>query len=230
MITFRFLPRIISPLASARNTTSTPASVAQPASDHTWRLRNLPSAPSSVPPSAPRAPKRRKREGAPFAEIRRESPPREKIASAAVTPSALPVASETLVHRIKRERTLSPELSAVPQVITAGSKRYAPLPPECRKSQPSHKTARNAWAKKEQKALKRLGLRVVRTFIRCVGKSLDPAALLTWRSDIGRMGWSSTGNYRKAIRRRKRSKYISQGDYRLGTSRGRRCHRTRTTA
>jgi hypothetical protein len=29
------------------------------------------------------------------------------------------------------------------------------------------------------------------------GKSLDPAALLTWHSDIGRMGWSSTGNYKK---------------------------------
>ena len=26
------------------------------------------------------------------------------------------------------------------------------------------------------------------------GKSPDPAALLTWDSDIGRMGWSLTGN------------------------------------
>jgi hypothetical protein len=80
------------------------------------------------------------------------------------------VSSETLVgeHRVKRERSISPDLSAVPQLITSGSKRYAPLPPECRKSQPRYKMARNAWARKEQEALKRLGLKVVRTFIRFV--------------------------------------------------------------
>ena len=128
----------------------------------------MPSAPSVLPPEPP-APKRRKLKGAPFAEIKRGFPT-EKIVSA-VTPSASPVSSERLVgeHRVKRERSLSPELSAVPQVIQAGSKRYAPLPPECRKFQPNNKAARNAWAKKEQEALRRLGLRVVRTFIRSVG-------------------------------------------------------------
>ena len=181
--------------ASTGTPISTPASAAQPASDHTWRPRILPSEPSMLP-SEPPAPKRRKREGAPFAEIKRGFPT-EKIVSAVTSPAS-PVPSETLAgeHRIKRERSLSPELSAVPQVITAGSKRYAPLPPECRKSQPNHKAARNAWAKKEQKALKRLGLRVVRTFIRSVGNHSVPAAF-SHVILIGRMGWLSIGNYKR---------------------------------
>ena len=169
--------------ASTGTPISALASAAQPASGHTWRPRNLPSEPS-VLPSEPPAPKRRKLEGAPFAEIKRGFPI-EKIVSAVRSPAS-PIPPETLVgeHRIKRERSPSPELSAVPQVITAGSKRYAPLPPECRKSQPNHKAARNAWAKKEQKALRRLGLRVVRTFIRSVGNhsAPAPAAFLTCRS------------------------------------------------
>jgi hypothetical protein len=87
------------------------------------------------------------------------------------------VSSETLVgeHKIKRERSISPDLSEPPQLITAGSKRYAPLPPQCKKSQPNYMTARNAWARKEQEALKRLGLKVIRTFIRFVTTSLTHA-------------------------------------------------------
>jgi hypothetical protein len=166
MITFILTQNNI-PLANTRNPLSTPANAAQPTTNHTRRQRILPSAPS-VPAPEPPASKRRKLEGAPFAEIKRGCPT-EKIVSTS-TSSVSPVSSETLVgeHRVKRERSISPDLSAVPQPITSGSKRYAPLPPECRTSQPKYKTARNAWARKEQEALKRLGLKVVRTFIRFV--------------------------------------------------------------
>jgi hypothetical protein len=99
-----------------------------------------------------------------------------------------PVSSETLVseHRVKRERSISLELSAEPQLITAGSKRFAPLPPECKKSHPNHNAARNAWAKKEQEALKRLGLKVVRTFIRYVVQhSALPFSHMSFRREDG---------------------------------------------
>ena len=95
----------------------------------------------------------------------------------ASTSSVSPVSAETLVgeHRVKKERSLSPELSSIDrQPVTAGTKRYAPLPPECMKSQPNYKAARSAWAKKVQEELKRLGLKVVRTFIRFV---VPPSAL-----------------------------------------------------
>lgn len=166
MITF-ILTQDNIPLANTRNPLSTPANAAQSTSNQTRIQRNLPSAPL-VPAPEPPAPKRRKLEGASFAEIKRGCPT-EKIVST-LTSSVSPVSSETLVgeHRIKRERSISPDLSAVPQLITSGSKRYAPLPPECRTSQAKYKTARNAWARKEQEALKRLGLKVVRTFIRFV--------------------------------------------------------------
>ncbi|KAF8269684.1 hypothetical protein EI94DRAFT_924285 [Lactarius quietus] len=91
------------------------------------------------------------------------------------TPSVSPVSSETLVsdNKVKVERSVSPELYAQPQLNTSGSKRYAPLPLECRRSHPNHAAARSAWARKEQEALRRLGLRVVRTFIREDGMVID---------------------------------------------------------
>ena len=167
MITF-ILTQDDIPLANTRNPLSTPANAAQPTRIDTWRQRDLPSAPS-VPLPEPPAPKRQKLEGAPFPEIKGGCPTEKTVSN--LTPSVSPVSSETLVgeHRVKRERSTSPDLSAaVPQLITSGSKRYAPLPPECRKSQPDYKMARNVWARKEQEALKRLGLKVVRTFIRSV--------------------------------------------------------------
>jgi hypothetical protein len=167
MITFILTQHNNIPLANTRNPGSTPVNTTQSTSDHTWRPRNFPSAPS-IPPPEPPAPKRRKLEDVSFAEIKRRCPT-EKIVPK-LTSSVSPMSSKTLVGelKIKRERSTSPVLSTVPQLITAGSKRYAPLPPKCRKSQPNYRAARNAWARKEQGALKRLGLRVVRTFVRFV--------------------------------------------------------------
>jgi hypothetical protein len=134
-----------------------------------WITPNFPSAPSGPPSDAP-APKRRKLQGSPVSTINRR-PPIQRTASALPSPAPL-VSSETLVgdgeSGVKRERSITPELSDEPQLITAGSKRYVPIPPDCQKSRPNYKAARSAWAKKEQEALKKLGLKVVRTFIRCV--------------------------------------------------------------
>lgn len=129
-------------------------------------LGNFASVPSVLPRGAP-APKRRKLEGSPLTRMKRGHTTEKMMAFMS---SVSPVSSETLVgeHRIKRERSISPELSAEPQLITAGSKRYAPLPPECEKSRPGYRAARNAWAQKQQEAVRRLGLKVVRTFIRSV--------------------------------------------------------------
>ena len=142
-------------------------SATQPANYIAPRLGSFPSI-SSMPTVDVPTPKRRKLESSPPPEIKREFP--TEAAAASTFTSVSPVSSVTLVgdHKVKRERSISPGLSTEPQLIAAGSKRYAPLPPECQKSQPNYRAARNAWARKEQEALKRLGLRVVRTLIRYV--------------------------------------------------------------
>lgn len=127
----------------------------------------------SMPTSGSPAPKRRKLEGSPSGETKREIPTETMTPVFALSVS--PVSSETLVsdHKVKMERSISLELYSKPQLNTSGSKRYAPLPLECRKSHPNHTGARSAWARKEQEALRRLGLRVVRTFIREDGMVID---------------------------------------------------------
>jgi len=139
----------------------------RPTGHRAWITPNFPSAPSGSPSDAP-APKRRKLHGSSVSAINC-TPPTQGTISTLPSPAS-PVSSETLVGepRVKRERSITPELSEEPQLITAGSKRYAPLPPDCQKSRPKYKAARSAWAKKEQEALRKLGLKVVRTFIRCV--------------------------------------------------------------
>ncbi|KAF8488865.1 hypothetical protein F5888DRAFT_1750833 [Russula emetica] len=144
-----------------------PSNSAQPTSNYKWRLRNSGSTPSLTLPSEPPPPKRRKLECPPLVETKRGSLTGKIIPVS--TSSVSPVSSETLVgeHRVKKERSISPELSSVErQLVTVGTKRYAPLPPECMKSQANYKAARSAWAKKVQEELKSLGLKVVRTFIR----------------------------------------------------------------
>jgi hypothetical protein len=93
--------------------------------------------------------------------------------------------------RSRRERGPN----SITQLVTSGSKRYAPLPLECRKTHPNHTVARSAWAIKEQEALRRLGLRVSRTFIRfvrslCLIRSSPLVVILA-----GRMEWLSTGAF-----------------------------------
>ncbi|KAI0299277.1 hypothetical protein BC826DRAFT_996406 [Russula brevipes] len=146
--------------------------VARPAGA-TRMSEKIPLGPSALPSEAP-APKRRRLEEDPrLTQIKCQLPTERMVST--FTSSASPVSSETLVgeHRLKRGRSTSPALSPEPQLITAGSRRYAPLPPECRKSNPNYKAARNAWAKKEQDELKRLGLKVARTFIREDGMVID---------------------------------------------------------
>ncbi len=135
----------------------------------------------SMPMSGSPAPKRQKLEASLSVEVKREIPTETMASNFAFSVS--PVSSETLVsdHRVKVERDISPELYSKPQLNTSGSKRYAPLPLECRKSHPNHAVARSAWARKEQEALRRLGLRVVRTFIRFVATT-PPYPFLTCRS------------------------------------------------
>jgi hypothetical protein len=140
---------------------------------------------SSMPTSESPAPKRQKLVGSPSVEIKREIPTETMASSFALSVS--PVSSETLVgdHRIKVERGITPELYSKPQHNMSGSRRYAPLPPECRKTHPNHTAARSAWVRKEQEALRRIGLRVVRTFIRFVVITLPYPFLISLQG-----GWN----------------------------------------
>jgi len=191
------------------------------------RLGHTASTPS-LPTSESPAPKRRKLEGSPSVEVR------DKISTGTIASnfpfSVSSASSETLVSdpRVKVERSDSPELHSKPQLNTSGSKRYAPIPPECRKSHPNHTEARSAWVRKEQEALMRLGLRVVRTFIRFV-TVIPPYSSLTCRSLItGKMGWSSTGAFIKQSFWGVLIKYRYQGGHRRCAHRYSQCHRTRT--
>lgn len=148
--------------------TPAPPNAAPPTRSYAQRSAD-PVSTASALPSEPPPPKRRKL-GRPAVPQTRPGPLTRKMVPAS-TPSMSPVSSETLVgeNGVKKERSISPELSSTePRLITAGSKRYAPLPPECMKSQPNYKAARSAWARKEQDALRRLGLTVVRAFVRSV--------------------------------------------------------------
>lgn len=72
----------------------------------------------------------------------------------------------------KRERSPTPPIgSALPRQITAGSKRIAPIPPNCAKAAPKFVEERKAWAKREGEKLKALGLTVTKVFLRCVSLS-----------------------------------------------------------
>ena len=172
----------------------TPSNTVEPASNYAWSSGSS-VAMSSTQPSHPPPPKRRKLEGPPVAEINLGS--RTGGVVPAPTPSMSPVSSETLVGEqlVKKERSISPELSsAEPRLITAGTKRYVPLPPECLKSHPNFKAARTAWAWKEQEALRRLGLKVVRTFVRSVVHHSSPIVFSNVFF-VGKMAWQSTGKY-----------------------------------
>lgn len=70
--------------------------------------------------------------------------------------------------RIKKEEPDSPPPIPQRQLVTSGSRRYADVPADCRKALPGFKRAREAWSKKEAEVLKAMGLKPVRTFIRCV--------------------------------------------------------------
>lgn len=87
---------------------------------------------------------------------------------------------DTSSHITKRRKLNTPELDVKeeeedeegvllpPQrrLITQGSKRYAPLPENCQKGAPGHKTNRAAWSKREMDKLKEGGLVAVRMFVR----------------------------------------------------------------
>jgi hypothetical protein len=187
-----------------------PSNFAQPTSTNDRRLRSSVSTPLTLP-SEPPPPKRRKLERPPLVETKRASLA-GKIVQAS-TSSVSPVSSETLVgeHRVKKERSISPgSCPTGPRLITAGTKRYAPLPPECMKSQPNYKAARSAWAKKVQEELKRLGLKVVRTFIRFVvpHSALSCSHVVL----IGKMVWQSIGKYSDDLPESSIELYF-QGDY-----------------
>lgn len=70
--------------------------------------------------------------------------------------------------RIKKEEPDSPPLLPQRLLVTSGSRRYADVPADCRKALPGFKRARETWSKKEAEVLKAMGLKPVRTFIRCV--------------------------------------------------------------
>jgi hypothetical protein len=184
---------------------------------------------SEMSTSGPSASKRQRQLDSPSVEIKHEVPT-ETMASSFAS-SVSPVSSETLVgeHLVKMERDISPELYPQPQLSTSGSKRYAPLPLECRKSHPNHVAARSAWVRKEREALRRLGLRVVRSFIRFV--TVRPSyPFLTFRYCLRRddgmvIDWCVQWVDYTSIR----IKYLFQGGHRLRTDGHSGCHRTRTT-
>ncbi|KAF7985679.1 hypothetical protein HWV62_2231 [Athelia sp. TMB] len=84
-----------------------------------------------------------------------------------------PVLSQSTGKRIKQEEPDSPPPLPQRRLITSGSQRYSIIPPECRKAQPGFKKAREAWSRREAEALKILGLKPVRTFIREDGLVID---------------------------------------------------------
>lgn len=171
---------------------------------------------------------RQRQLASPKVEIKHEIPTETASSFAS---SVSPVSSETLVgeHKVKKERDMSPELYAQPQLSTSGSKRYAPLPVECRKSHPNYAAARSAWARKEQQALKRLGLRVVRSFIRFVTVSPSYPSLTSRyrirREDGMVIDWCVQWVDYISIR----IEYLYQGGHRLRTHGHSGCYRTRTT-
>lgn len=69
---------------------------------------------------------------------------------------------------VKEEEPDSPPPQPQRRLVTSGSQRYPVIPADCRKNQPGFKEARSVWSKQEAEALKALGLRPVRVFIRCV--------------------------------------------------------------
>lgn len=108
-----------------------------------------------------------------------------------------PVLPQSTGKRIKQEEPDSPPPLPQRRLITSGSQRYSIIPPECRKAQPGFKKAREAWSRREAEALKILGLKPVRTFIRCVLVVIDQSLVLKheiW-PDEERMDWSLTGTF-----------------------------------
>ncbi|KAI0831957.1 hypothetical protein BC628DRAFT_571167 [Trametes gibbosa] len=80
---------------------------------------------------------------------------------------------------IKRERSPSPAIGNVaPHLITEGCVRIAPLPPECKNTQPGYQAARKAWTAREAKKVRNRGVQPTRVFVREDGMVID------WKSDV----------------------------------------------
>ncbi|KAI0313197.1 hypothetical protein OF83DRAFT_573933 [Amylostereum chailletii] len=123
--------------------------------------------PSRPPPSPNNMPPPSKR--------RRVEYPRTKPHTSMPPPQPPPSSTTATVPtevRVKRERTSSPEIVAVRKPVTSGSKFYK-IPPQCKRTCPDYRNNRSQWAEKEVKALVRMGLKVVKYFIRDDGMSID---------------------------------------------------------
>ncbi|KAH7913194.1 hypothetical protein BJ138DRAFT_1146561 [Hygrophoropsis aurantiaca] len=86
---------------------------------------------------------------------------------------------------VKQEIDSSPtHLSTSRRLITSGTKRYAPYPPNCLKSCPEYKMNRSIWAKGHRKDLERLNLQKERILFR------DDGLIIDWKSSVP--VWSDT--------------------------------------
>ena len=94
------------------------------------------------------------------------------VASTSASSQRLQVKRESASPKIKRERSLSPVLGNA-RLVTEGSLRIAPLPPECRKTLPGYQAARQQLSNREVQRLKALKLKPVRVFTREDGMVID---------------------------------------------------------
>lgn len=80
--------------------------------------------------------------------------------------SSLPSSSPP--KKFKRERSPSPDMPPMRHLTKSGTRRYHPLPANCRKTHPDCEKNRKAWIYKEGKALRALGpFTIERVLIRC---------------------------------------------------------------
>ena len=94
------------------------------------------------------------------------------VVSTSASSQRLQVKRESASPKIKRERSLSPVLGNA-RLVTEGSLRIAPLPPECRKTLPGYQAARQQLSNREVQRLKALKLKPVRVFTREDGMVID---------------------------------------------------------
>lgn len=69
---------------------------------------------------------------------------------------------------VKRERERSPDLPEQPKLVSEGSLRFGPLPPNCQPTHYGYQANRRAWQATECALLRTKGLQIVRALIRFV--------------------------------------------------------------
>ncbi|KAJ7136148.1 hypothetical protein C8R44DRAFT_976835 [Mycena epipterygia] len=128
----------------------------------------------------PRSPPPLKRRRINEPVIKTEEPPAvlpPRLPSPPAPPLRVPSPPSTPAHIKLEPRTPSPPPADPPRrAVTAGSKRYFPVPPGCTRANPDFVANRRKWAQRECTVLRALGLRVHKFFFR------DDGMVIEWTS------------------------------------------------